>query len=441
MQITVKDDSDIKKTLHIEIPAETVTRELGDAYQQLKKTASIKGFRPGKAPLSTLKRIYKDKVHADVAFQLIQNTLPDAVMEKKLSVVGEPVINSSELKEDQPFSYDATVEIKPELPNIEYKGLNLKKTSYSYSDEEINHQLTLLRKNMAKQEDLATPRPAAQDDIAFINFSGTHEGAPYDGFPERDDYRLKIGAGAISKSFDEQIIGMSPGDVKEFDVTFPEDYADPRVAGKTIHFKVMLASLKEEILPDLDDALAKTIGPYESLEQLKEAIRAHLKSGYDKRSEQELNEQVFEALLSKYPFNAPESMIDFELNGIIEEIERTYMAYNMSLESTGQTREALVEKYRDTAEKQAKRHILLNKIIEQDNLDVTGEELENGFTEISGSLRQPVDMVKQFYQKNPQQLDVLKYSLLEKKAMKMIIDGSRIEEIPAEKSGDDKTDK
>ncbi len=440
MQITVKDESSIKKTLHIEIPVEKVNKELGDTYQQLKKTAKVKGFRPGKAPLSVLKRMFKDKVHADVAYQLIQTSLPDAVMEKQLNVVGEPVINSSELAEEQPFTYDAIVEVKPELPDIDFKGLNLKKNMYKCSDGEIDGQLTMLRNNMASQEDPATPRPAAVDDIAFINFSGSLDGEPFDGFPEREDYRLKIGAGSISKSFDDQMVGMSVGDTKEFDVDFPDDYADSGLAGKTIHFNVTLTSLKEEILPALDDELAKSAGPYQSLDELKEAITAHLQSGYDKRSEQELHEQVFEALLSKYPFEAPETMIKFELDNIMEEIERTYQAYNMSLESTGQTRESLNVKYRDTAEKQAKRHILLNKIIEQEKLDINDEEMEAGFEGVAETLKQPADMVKQYYQTNPQYQDMLKYSLLEKKAMTLMMDNGNIEEVIPEKSEDDKTD-
>ena len=134
-------------------------------------------------------------------------------------------------------------------------------------------------------------------------------------------------------------------------------------------------------------------------------------------------------------------MTKFELDQIIEEIERTYAAYNMSLENTGQTHESLAEKYRDTAEKQAKRHVLLNKIIDQEKMDVTTEELEAGFNEVADSVKQPVDMVKQFYQKNQPQLDVLKYSLLEKKAMKMIIENGNIEEVAPEQSGDDKSGK
>ncbi len=440
MQITVKDESAVKKTLHIEIPAETVNRELDDTYRELKKTAKVKGFRPGKAPVSILKRMYRDKVNADVAFQLIQSSFPDAVQEKKLSVVGEPVISSSELKEEQPFTYDVTIEIKPELPELDYKGLKLKKNIYRCSDEDVNSQLAMLRKSMAEQKDIDPPRPASENDIAVIDFSGSHEGAEFDGFPERKDYRFRIGEGVITKSFDDHIIGMVPGDVKEFDIDFPDDYVNSQTAGKKIHFNVTLLSLKEEVLPALDDALAKVAGPYESLEKLREAIKSNIQSGYDKRSEQELSEQILEALLSKYVFKAPESIINLELNGILEEIERTYKAYKMPLESMGQTREALAEKYRNTAEKQAKRHILLNKIIEQDNLDITEDDLENGFSEIAASLNQPVDTIRQFYRTKPDQLDVLKYSFLEKKAMQKMIDSSDIEEIFPEKPGDDKTE-
>ena len=198
--------------------------------------------------------------------------------------------------------------------------------------------------------------------------------------------------------------------------------------------------MKEEILPPLDDELAKSLGQYESLNELTDAIKAHLQSGYEKRCDQEMHEQVFEALLAKHPFEAPDAMIKFELDSILEEIERTYQAYNMSLEATGQTRESLAVKYRETAEKQAKRHILLNKIIEQEKLEISDEEMEAGFAGVAETLKQPADMVKQYYQANPQYQDMLRYSLLEKKAMNLIIDNGNIQEVVPEKSGDDKTD-
>lgn len=429
MQVTVEDQSDIKKKLHIEIPEETVTRKLDDSYRELKKNARIKGFRPGKAPVSMLKRLYQDKVHADVAIALIQESLPEAVKEKELNIIGEPDIDPPELKEQEAFTYNATVEVKPELDDLDYGGLTLKKTLYQASQEEIDNQIEMLRKNLAEEQDVAEDRPAAEGDIVHIKYSSTLEGEPCEAFPETDDFKMTIGKPGITKEFDEQLIGLRPGEEKSFEITLPDDYGDAGVAGKTVAFTVTLNSLKEELLPEVNDEMAGKLGQFDSVDQLREEIRRHLQEGYDKRREQEIHEQVFEALLEKSDFDVPETMIRHELDGIIQEIERTYSSYNLSLEMTGQTHESLREQYRDTAIKQAKRHIILNKIIEQEKLEVTEEELQGGFQEMAAAMQQPVEMIKQFYQERPEQIEALRYSLLEKAAMNKIIESSTMEEV------------
>ncbi|MFO8047592.1 MAG: trigger factor [Desulfosudaceae bacterium] len=429
MQVTVEDQSDIKKKLHIEIPEETVTRKLDDSYRELKKNARIKGFRPGKAPVSMLKRLYQDKVHADVAIALIQESLPEAVKEKELNIIGEPDIDPPELKEQEAFTYNATVEVKPELDDLDYGGLTLKKTLYQASQEEIDNQIEMLRKNLAEEQDVAEDRPAAEGDIVHIKYSSTLEGEPCEAFPETDDFKMTIGKPGITKEFDEQLIGLRPGEEKSFEIKLPDDYGDAGVAGKTVAFTVTLNSLKEELLPEVNDEMAGKLGQFDSVDQLREEIRRHLQEGYDKRREQEIHEQVFEALLEKSDFDVPETMIRHELDGIIQEIERTYSSYNLSLEMTGQTHESLREQYRDTAIKQAKRHIILNKIIEQEKLEVTEEELQGGFQEMAAAMQQPVEMIKQFYQERPEQIEALRYSLLEKAAMNKIIESSTMEEV------------
>jgi trigger factor len=434
MQITVEDQSSIKKTLRIEIPQETVIRELDDTYKEVKKNAKIKGFRPGKVPVSILKRHYKEKVHADVAYQLIQKSLPEAVKEKELNVIGEPVIDPEELQEEAPFTYSATVEVKPEIAEINYKGFDLKKVLYKHSDEEIENQLTTLQNNFAEEQALDSPRPAAKDDIAFIDFEGFFDGQPFPEFPKTEKTKVSLGTGFISEAFDAQLIGMTPGETKTFTVDFPEDAANEVTAGKTISFEVTLHELKEKSLPVLDDAFATKLGPYETIDNLKEEIAKNLQAGYDKQSEQELNEQAFEKLLEQCDFEVPEAMVRHELDGIMEEIERTYSNYNLSIEALGQSQDALRETYRETAEKQAKRHIILNKIIEQDALTLDDDALETGFQEIADSMQQPVDMIKQFYQQRPEQIDVLRYSLLEKKAMELVLENSKIEEVAPDKA-------
>ncbi|MFW6236953.1 MAG: trigger factor [Desulfosudaceae bacterium] len=432
MQVTVEDQSAIRKKLHIEIPEETVAKKLDDSYRQLRKNAKIKGFRPGKAPVSMLKRLYKDKVHAEVAMELIQSSLPEAVQEKSLNIIGEPDIDPPELKEEGPFAYKATVEVKPEIEDIDYSGLTLKKSLYQASQAEIDNQIEMLRKNLAEEEEITESRPAAEGDIVHIRYSASLDGASTEAFPESEDYKMIIGQGGITKEFDEQLIGLTAGEEKTFDLTLPADYDDASVAGKTVAFTVTINAIKEQVLPEVNDEMAAKLGPFKTVDQLRQEIRKHLQEGYDKRQEQEMNEQVFEALLARCEFEVPETMIEHELNGIIQEIERTYSAYNMSLEMTGQTHESLREQYRDTAIKQARRHIILNKIIEQDKLEVSDEELQAGFQEMADAMQQPVEMIKQFYQERPEQIDVLRYSLLERAAMKQIMANSTIEEVEPE---------
>jgi trigger factor len=330
------------------------------------------------------------------------------------------------------------VEIKPQINDIDFKGLKLKKTVYTYSTDEVDHQLTLLRKNLGKLEDIADPRPAREHDAATIDYQCFSNGQPFDGLPGETDFHLMLGAGAISKEFDAQLVGMAPKETKEFDVTFAQTHMNKDLAGKTLHFKVTLKSLKEEILPELNDELAGQFGPFDTLAKLKTEIGKNLQAGYDRQSEQEINEQVFTALLEKTDFEVPETMVKHELDGILDEIERTYSAYNLSLDALGQTKDALTEKYRDTAVKQAKRHLILNKLIEQEKLAVSDEELAEGFESIAKSMGQPADMIKKYYQGNPEQIDVLRYTLLEKKAMRTIIDSSTIEEVTPDPSQKDK---
>ncbi|MFZ5565182.1 MAG: trigger factor [Thermodesulfobacteriota bacterium] len=438
MQVRVEDQSSIKKVLHVEIPREVVAREVDAGFNQVKKTAKIKGFRPGKAPMSLLKRLYKNQVYADVSMQLIQESLPRAVRDKDLNIIGDPQISPSPLSEEGAFTYSATVEIKPEIADIDFRGLQLKKTLYKYSTAEVDHQLDLLRKNMARLQEPAEPRPVRDGDAVTVDCQATLDGKPVEAMPDATDFHLKVGAGAVSKDFDAQLVGMNPGETKAFDATFADSHPNKDIAGKTLHFKVTLKSLKEEILPELNDELAGQFGPFKSLDQLKEQIAKNLQAGYDRQSDQEVNEQVFSALLEKTSFEVPETLVRHELEGILEEIERTYAAYNLSLDALGQNKDALAEKYRDTAVKQAKRHLILNKIIEQEKLVISDEELAEGFESIAKSMGQPAASVKQYYQGNPEQIDVLRYTLLEKKAMRTIISGSTLEEVPPDPSRNDK---
>ncbi|MBW2449661.1 MAG: trigger factor [Deltaproteobacteria bacterium] len=432
MQVTVEDVSSVKKILHIEVPKDQVIRELDKAYNQLKKTAKIKGFRPGKAPRSVLERLFKKDVHGDVSSKLLQDSFVEALKETDLSIVGNPKIDPPQLEEKGPYKYDATVEVKPEIDDIDFKGLNLKKVLYRVTDEEMEAQLKLLQNNLAQQKPVTEDRPVKENDFVLIDYEGFEDGKPFTETQKTKNFTMKIGAGTISKTLDEKLIGMKPGDDREITVNFPEDYFNDKLANHDITFHVKLHEIREEILPELDDEFAKKLGQYESLDDLKNAITSNLNEGYQKRVEQELNEQVYQGLIEKTEFELPESMVDYELNNIIDEIEKTLAYYNKSMEDQGLTKEMLAEKHLETAEKKVRRHLILGKIINQEKMALSDQELEEGFTDMAQAMNQPVEAIKNYYQQNQDNLDFFKHTLLEKKAIKLIIKSSNIEEVEPE---------
>lgn len=429
MQVTVEDISSVKKTLRIEIPPEEVAREIENAYEHLRKTAKIKGFRPGKTPRSVLEKMFKKDVLADVSSRLIQTSFIDAVKQKELRVVGQPKLDPPLLSGPGAYAYAATVEVSPHIADIDFKGLTLKRSRYQVSEEEVGAQLRQLQKNLATLRPISEVRPVRDGDHVLIDFEGFKGGKAYSETPKTENFTLQVGAGAVLPEFGRQCVGMSPGESKEFPLNFPADYANKTLAGQTVDFRVGLKEIREEILPEIDDALAKRSGRYETLEELKREIRANLTQGYEKRAEQELSEQVFKALLERSQFEVPDSLVDMELDGIVEEAERSFSYRNTTLEEAGLSREIIAEKYRETAVNQVRRHLILGHLIIQEKLVISDSELEEAFQAMASNFKQPVEEIRRYYRDNDEKLDYYKHALLEKKALKLVLENSTIEDV------------
>jgi trigger factor len=439
MNVTIEEKSSVKKILHIEVPAETVKAQLDEAYNGLKKTAKIKGFRPGKAPRSVLERIYKKDVNADVASRLIQESYVEALRETKLSPVAAPKVDPPELQGVEPLTFDAEIEIRPEIADLDFKGIELKKNLYTVTDEEMTAQLEMLQKNLAKMKPIEAERAVVEGDYVLVDYEGFKEGQPFEETQKTENFTMKVGDAYIAPAFDEGLAGMRPGEDKEIEVTFAEDYFNDKLAGQGVTFKVHLHEIREQILPAMDDELAKQLGPFDSLENLKKKIRENLTSGYEKRMEQELNEQIFTKLLEKVEFEVPDALVEMELEHILNDAERSFTQANKTFEEVGITREGLAEEYRPTAEKQVRRHLILGKIVDQEGIEVSDAEVDEGLAEMAKAYQQPLDQIKAFYQSNKDGLEVFKHSLLEKKAIKLIMECSQIEEVTPEKEAASKS--
>jgi trigger factor len=428
MQVKIEDKSAVKKVLSFEIPKEKVAKELDKAYNELKKKADIKGFRKGKIPRKVLENRFSKDVHADVAPRLIQDSFIEAIQEHNLNIVGGPQLDPPELKPDSDYVFDITVEVKPELPEIDYNGISLEKNRYTVSDAEVDAQIHMIQRTMAKKQKVAESRAVKDTDFVLIDYQGFLNDEPYEHTPQIENFLYKMGQGALPEEFSEKLAGCVPVQDIDVEVAYPEDHPDENLKGRTIVYKVRLKEIQEEILPEINDDLVKGLGRFETLDQVKDSIRDNLEKGIQQRVKHELSEQIFQQMLEKYEFEVPDAMIDGELNGIISETEQAYSANNTSLEEHGLSREKLSEQYRDVAEKQARRHLILEKIITQEKLDLTEEEMDKSLEEMARGMNATVDAIKNFFKADPRQMEYYKHTQLEKKAIDLIIEKSEITE-------------
>ena len=433
MQVNIEDKSSVKKNIHVEIPWIDVKKELDKAYKELRKKAVIKGFRKGKAPRKVLEAKFKKDVHADIIPRLIQESFSKILEDNDLKIVGGPKVDPPEIELEKPYVFDITIEVKPEIEDIEFKGIDIKKNMHKINERDVEAQIQMIRRTMAKKETVKEERPVKEDDFVLIDYQGFVDGKPFDKTPKIENYVMAIGIDTMPKEFTEKLIGAIPQQELEIEVVYPDDAPNTELAGKTITYKVNLKEIQEEILPPVDDGLARELGgDIKDLEDLKDKIRANLQQGYDKRIQQEMDEQVFEFFAEKYKIEVPDALVEAELNLIVAEAEQAYAQNNISLEDAGLSPDFLRNQYRDVAEKLAKRHLILEKIADQEKLELTEDELEKSFEETARNMGATAEAIKGMFKANEQQFGFYKKVQLERKVMKMIMDSGNITEVEPE---------
>jgi trigger factor len=435
MKVNVEDISTVKKVLHVEIPEGEVTREWDKAYNTLKGTARIKGFRPGKVPRSILERRFGNEIRAQVSGQLIQDSYGEALSEVELRPLGEPLIDPQDVEKGQPYHYSATIEVPPQIADLEVKGLKLKENVHTVTEEEIESQLKILQKRSAKLKTVEEERPCENGDIVVIDYEGFKDGKPFEPAGRTENFQVQIGSGRILEDFDQQLVGMRPDDTKEFPVQFPDDYYNKDLAGLELSFKVELKEIKEEILPELDDQFAQYLGEYQTLDEIKNAINKNLERSYEAHSKRKLREDIVDMLIEQSDFELPEGLVKAELSALIQDARNAMMERGIPLEEADQTDEALSERYQPLAERKVREYLLLQSVIEQEGIALTDEALDRAYEELAEAMGQPVDTIKQFHSKYKDGYDVFRQKTLEKQAIQWITEHAQVQRLEDDKEG------
>jgi len=425
MEIQIEDLSSIKKKISVEIPIEQVSREIDSFYGELKKTAKIKGFRPGKVPREILERYFKDYVKAEVTQKLIQDTYLEAISEGHLQPVSTPIIDPGELEKDKPFHYTVTVEVKPEIKIEGYVGLTLEAKKEEVKEEEVEERLKNLQSLHAILKTIPEPRPIQRGDFVLLDYETWLEDKPLEEGKAKD-YTIEVGGGRFIPELEEALVGMKPEEEKEIQVSFPEDYGYKKWAGKTISFRVKIKEIKEKILPPLDDEFPKNFGDYASLEEFKKKIKTDLEQEKEAVLRKQLKDQIVDRLLEANSFEVPESLVRSQARALVSDMKLRLATQGMGLKDLNLSEEKLEEDYRELAQKLVRTYLILEKIASQEGIEVKEEEIEERLKEISERTRQPLETLKRLYETRNLKPE-LKAEILNEKTLNFLLEKAQIQ--------------
>lgn len=408
---TVEDISTTKKRLKVEIPPEAIENEIQTGLRGLQKRAKIPGFRPGKAPLSIIEKRYGKDIEGDVMEKLLPEYYASALKEANITPLTRPVFEGKlELKRHSPLEMTFTVEIRPEIKDLKYTGVKVKDIPAQVEDEEVEESLKKLQERRAVYEPVE--EAAAHGDLVVLDYETSGEGE----FHEYKDQTYKVGYGTMPEAFAKEIAGTKKGESKEFKVTFPEDFPSPDVAGKEVGFNVHIKEVKKAVLPEIDDELAKDVG-FDDLEALKKHMAEQIRVRKEDTVRRMQRAEVVSKILADHPFDAPESMVETELQRLVMEAKQS---------GRQESEEALAAELRPNAEKHTKATILLDIIGEKEDVNVTDEEAKRRLDEHAALIGMAPENIMKYYISRDGSLDGLKHELFEEKVMDLLLERADI---------------
>ena len=440
MDVAIEEVSELARKVTVTLPAEDVRKELDKKYNELKKEVTLKGFRRGKAPMSILKKSFKDRVEPEVAEKLVQDTYFDVIEEKKIDVIVHPEIQETTFADDGTFTYVAMVEVKPEFELQEYKGLEIEKPNCDVTDAEVEKKIAELQRSKAVLRSAEDDHAIVMDDIVTIDFQGFHNGKALKEV-RNEDFSVDMGTGYLGEDFEEQLLGVKKGESILYESGFPADFQNPVMAGKTIEFKVDVKDVKERIKPKLDDEFAKDIDEkYETFADLQAATSSELKEEKESALEGDLNDRIMQKLLEMNAFPIPQRLVAFEIQEMIKRTEENLKRAGQTLESAGINKEKLVEHHREAAEKRVRGDFLLKKVAELEEITLTDEDLEQGYSRIADEYNMTVENVKGYFKKREELMPFMA-ELLNEKILNFLRNSANLVEVAAgtEDAGEEAT--
>ncbi len=398
MNVAVKDISTVKKQLVIDLGPEQIDKKLNKAYESFRKKAKIKGFRPGKAPLNVVKRLYQDQVRMEVMEELVQEAYSGALQEHEISPLAAPAIEKLSFPEDNSLlSFEATVEVLPEISIASYDDIELQKHSSEIDAAAVDAEMDKLRQSMAQFRTI-DERPSQEGDTLVIDFVGRLDGVEFEG-GSAEGFTIEVGSGRFIPDLERQLAGLELDQSYDLEAVFPEDYNKAELAGKKTVFTVTVKSIREKEVPELDDDLATQIsgGEMETLEQLREKMTEYVSSSKAAEVKGKNTEELLSCLREKADFELPECMVAEEQERSLSAMRSRFLSQGLEQEMVDQMITANRERIDSDAADTVKNTLLLEHLAGLEKIESTPDEVSARFQRfIQGSGENPQDVFERF---------------------------------------------
>lgn len=415
MKVQIEEISQVSRKVRVEVPAERVSERLDRAYQELKRTAQLRGFRPGKAPRSILERYFGEQLREQVGSQIIEETFGEVLKEHELRAVGPLMVEEVDLRPGQEMHYTVTVEVLPSIQVSDYEGLELPQKEVRVTDEQVSARIEEIRDLFARLEDVEEVRPVQEGDLVLLTYRVFVDGEPV-GFQGGEEHVVELRQGALEERVYRALLGLEPGQKARVPHRVPPDHQDSRAAGKEGVLELTVGKIRRKVLPELDDAFARRLGEYANLEELRKGIRSELEEEERRKLDAETREAIVEQLLKRYQFDVPESLVRSQVEALVRNAQRRLVLHGLRKEQTGAFMEQMRERYRDPAVRSVRASLILQAIAEKEGLEVTEETLRQAMERIARDTGRDLPQVERMY-RSQESLEGLRESVREDLAL------------------------
>ena len=423
MNVEVEALDKARKKIQVILPEEKIAEIRESIYEELKKKAKIKGFRPGKVPRSIISTYYKDYIDEELQTRMVQSTMGEALSTAKVNPVIEPIVNF--IDEDDRHGYELECEVVPEIELPSYKGVEVEVDAINITDEDVEKRIDGLQHMHAEMISRESDAGAQKGDFVVIKYQGYMNGKPVKGIGT-EYYPLELGSANLMPEFETALIGMKPGEEKEVEITFPDDYPDKDVASKAMQFQVHVKEIKEKRLPEINDEFAKDLN-FENIEVMKVGLREEIGKEKETARKRDIAQKIMETLTKSIDIPVPKRLLDKRVHAMIDDAMNRFQSDQMTEEEQKNLEGNLIKDFEPRAEERIKGEIILKKIAETESITVDDNEIHERMKKMAEDSRRSYEEIEKFYREY-NMMDSLRASIVEEKTLNFLRDEAVVKE-------------